>query len=171
MEQPRRTLTNVPAGSYTVTVTDQNGATASTSATVGEPPVMSVDCSHIDVTISGGSNGSASVVASGGTGPYTYLWSNGATTASISGLTAGPYSVTVTDSHGCQSSCTTTVGQPNPLSIIAVPTNALCNGSSNGSVNATASGGVGPYTYLWSNGVTTEDISGVGGRNIFSNSN
>jgi hypothetical protein len=155
-------ISGVGAGTYTVTVTDHNGATASASATVGQPPVMSAICSHIDVTINGGSNGSASVVASGGTTPYTYLWSNGGTTASISGLTAGTYSVTVTDAHGCQSSCTTTVGQPGSLSIIAVPTDAVCNGAINGSVNATASGGVGPYTYLWSNGAATEDISGVG---------
>src|SRR5678815_719700 len=103
---------------YTVTVTDNNGATASASATVGQPVVLSANCSHIDVTINGGSNGSASVVAGGGTTPYTYLWNNGATTASITGLTTGTYSVTVTDAHGCQSSCTTTVGQPGSLSIV-----------------------------------------------------
>jgi hypothetical protein len=92
-------------------------------------------------------------IATGGTAPYTYLWSNGETTASISGLTAGTYTVTVTDLNGCTANCMVTVQEPGcNLSATATGTDVSCNGGNNGTATVTASGNLVPVTYLWSNG-------------------
>src|SRR5678816_495814 len=98
---------------------------------------------------------------SNGTAPYTYLWSNGAITEDISGLTAGTYTVTVTDANGCSTSSTSIVATVNsPITITPVVTNTICTASI-GAINITVSNGTAPYTYQWSNGATTEDISGL----------
>src|SRR5439155_1242428 len=103
--------------------------------------------------------GSASVAASGGTSPYTYAWSNGGNTASISSLTAGTYCVTVIDSKGCSATCCYIVTQPTALAASCSGTNVNCFGSATGSASVAASGGTSPYTYAWSTGSTTSAIS------------
>ena len=108
-------ISGLTAGTYTVTVTETPICTAVASYIVTEPTLLSIVCTHTDATTIGGNQGTASVTATGGTAPYTYLWSNGETTQSISGLTAGTYSVTVTDANGCTANCNTTVQQPNAL--------------------------------------------------------
>jgi hypothetical protein len=96
----------------------------------------------------------------GGTAPYTYLWSNGETTASISGLTAGTYTVTVTDANGCTANCMVTVQEPGcNLSATATGTDVSCNGGNNGTATATATGNLVPVTYLWSNGEHNRKVS------------
>ncbi|MBL7787894.1 MAG: SprB repeat-containing protein, partial [Chitinophagales bacterium] len=136
--------------------------TAVTSYTVNEPTALSVVCSKTDVTTNSGSDGTASVNATGGTSPYTYLWSSGETASSISGKTAGTYSVTVTDNNGCSDQCTTTIQEPGcNLSATTTGTDVSCNGGSDGTANVTASGNLSPVTYLWSNGETTASISGL----------
>jgi hypothetical protein len=100
--------------------------------------------------------------ATGGAAPYTYNWTRGAATGSgtgttISNLLAGTYNVTVTSANGCSNSFTQTLTDPSPLSINAVSTNILCNGTTTGAIDVTVSGGVTPYTYNWGGGVTTED--------------
>ena len=123
-----QTISGLSAGTYTVTITETPTCTATASYTVTEPPVMDVTCSSTDVTTNGGSDGTASVTASGGTPPYTYLWNTGATTSSISGLTAGTYTVTVTDAKGCTAECSTTVNEPAPCELTdAGKTNETCN--------------------------------------------
>lgn len=98
--QTSQNLTNVPAGSYTVTVYDNNGCEATATATItNNPPGPSCDITNSVNETNGQSNGSATVTASGGTGSYTYLWNNGQTTATASGLSAGNYSVTVSDGN------------------------------------------------------------------------
>ncbi|MGE0637405.1 MAG: SBBP repeat-containing protein, partial [Bacteroidia bacterium] len=151
------------AGSYSVTVTDANGCTATCSVTVGQPSAaLSASCSKTDVLCFGGNTGSASVSASGGTAPYSYSWSNGATGASASGLVAGSYSVTVTDARGCTASCSVTVGQPSAaLSASCSKTDVLCFGGNTGSASVSASGGTAPYSYSWSNGATGASASGL----------
>ena len=157
-----QTISGLSAGTYTVTITETPTCTATASYTVTEPPVMDVTCSSTDATTNGGSDGTASVTASGGTPPYTYLWNTGATTSSISGLVAGTYSVTVTDAKGCTAECSTTVNEPGcNLSASADGTPVSCNDGSDGTATATPTGNNGAVTYLWSNGATTQSISGL----------
>lgn len=106
-------------------------------------------------------DGTASAQVSGGTPPYSYLWSNGTQTAAISNLAAGTYSLTVTDAAGCSASNSITVTQPTPVSLSFAVSDATANNSNNGSINLTVSGNTSPYTYLWSNGATTEDLSNL----------
>ncbi len=110
----------------------------------------------------GGSTGSATVITADGTGPYTYLWSNGATSATINNLLAGAYSVSVTASTGCQTTASVTITQPaNPLSSSTVVTPASTPTTPNGAIDLSVSGGTPGYTYFWSTGATTQDISGL----------
>ncbi len=157
-----QSISNLTAGTYNVTVTEAPTCTAVTSYTVTEPTLLDAACSKTDATTIGGSQGTATVNATGGTAPYTYLWSNGATTASITGLTAGAYSVTVTDLNGCTDNCSVTVQEPScNLSATAIGTNVLCNAGTDGTATATATGNLVPVTYLWSNGETTASITGL----------
>ncbi len=105
-------------------------------------------------------NGSASVIASGGSGGYSYLWSNGATTATITGLLGGTYSVVISDSNGCTTSCSVVVGTTNAPSCLINGVNATC-GLPNGSASVSVSGGSGSYTYLWSTGANTSSVNGL----------
>lgn len=117
-----------------------------------------------NVLCNGGTTGSATVAGGGGTAPYTYLWSNAATTASITGLAAGTYTVTVTDALGCNNSTSVTITQPTAISLGGIPSisNASCGGGCDGAIsNVVIIGGTGPYTYLWSNGATTANISNL----------
>ncbi|MFZ7105332.1 MAG: beta strand repeat-containing protein, partial [Bacteroidota bacterium] len=133
---------------YTVTSTLGNGCTATASAAVNLDPAISGTFSSTDVLCFGQSTGSATVTPSGGDGSYTaYLWSNGQTTATATGLAAGTYSVTITDGLGCTGSASVTINQPVSAVAISVVEDApiLCNGGTT-TVTVTASGGVGPYT-------------------------
>ncbi|MFC5978829.1 beta strand repeat-containing protein, partial [Flavobacterium salmonis] len=119
-----------------------------------------VVASQTDVSCNGGSNGSASVTASGGAGGYTYSWSpSGGTAATATGLSAGIYTVTVTDANGCTATRDFTITQPTALvATAASQTNISCNGGSNGAASInTPTGGAGGYTYNWTPGNPTGD--------------
>ena len=147
--QTTQSISGLAAGTYTVTVTDSKGCTTTASYTVTQPAVLVATASGTNVSCFGGNDGTATVSVTGGTAGYTYLWSpGGQTTQSISGLTAGTYSVTVTDSKGCTAVSSYTVTQP-PLLTIAVTgfvhlTNACVN---NGSITVTVGGGTPNYQY------------------------
>lgn len=152
-EQTAATATGLMAGTYTVTVTDAHSCSTTANATVTQPTALSATASTLtDVSCNGGSNGSASVTPSGGTTPYTYVWSSTPvkTTATATGLPAGTYTVTVTDGHNCTATATATIAQPTLLVATASTlTNVSCNGGIDGSANVVASGGTTPYTYSW----------------------
>jgi hypothetical protein len=153
----------VIAGTYSVTITDQNGCTDSSSITVTEP-VMLMASSVVDsnITCNSQSDGGATVSSIGGTMPYTYSWSNSATTASITGVIAGTYSVTITDANGCTDSASTTITEPAMLMASSVvDSNVTCNSLSDGGATVSSIGGTMPYTYAWSNSATTASITGV----------
>ena len=156
-------ITGVLAGTYTVTITDANGCSASNSGTVTEPTALTAS-SIVDsnAACNGFANGGATASATGGTPPYTYAWSNSATTASITGVTAGTYTVTITDANGCSDNSSVTVTEPTVMSAsVVIDSNATCNGLANGGATASATGGTPPYTYAWSNLATTISITGV----------
>lgn len=151
--------TGLVAGTYTVVVTDSVGGTITGTYTVNQP--INITGTVTNVTIYGGSNGSINITPAGGVGPYTYSWSNSTTAEDPTGLTAGTYTVVVTDSRNQTATVTFTVSQPAQLVVTGTSTDATIYGGNNGSINITATGGVGPYTYHWSNNSTVEDPSGL----------
>ncbi|MBW8060587.1 MAG: hypothetical protein FVQ78_09800, partial [Solirubrobacterales bacterium] len=162
--QTDSTATGLLAGTYTVIVTDLNGCIDSAIVTITQPPTaLSVSITaFVNVACNGDSTGSATVTPSGGTSPYTYLWSNGQTDSMATGLPAGTYTVIVTDSNGCIDSASITITQPTLLVAgITDSTNISCTGQCNGIAIVTPAGGTSPYTYLWSNGQTDSTAAGL----------
>ncbi|MCB0520636.1 MAG: hypothetical protein KDD27_17000, partial [Saprospiraceae bacterium] len=142
----------LPAGTYTVTVTDQNGCTLSSSATVGQPAPISITAVVANVSCNGDTNGSIDVTVSGGTPGYTYNWADllgSNNPADRTGLAPGTYSVTVTDTKGCTATASFVVNEPQPIVITYVVTNVSCAGASDGAIDITVTGGTAPYTYDW----------------------
>jgi len=150
--QTTSTASGLPAGVYTITVTDVNGCIINTLIQVTQPPLLTSTISaSTNVSCFGGSNGSATISASGGTYFYTYSWSNGQSSQTATGLTAGNYSVIVTDAHGCTSINTVVITQPSSPLTSAVSSNPVsCFGTNDGSATVSALGGTGNYTYSWS---------------------
>lgn len=155
-------VTTLSAGTYQVSLTDANGCVYILSELVVDPTAIDLELIMTHALCKGDANGAADLTATGGTPPYTYLWSTGETTQDISGLTAGSYLVTVTDDNGCWTDISDVVAEPNALSFADTVSNALCYGYTDGSISVTVAGGTAPYTYLWSTTATTADISGVG---------
>ena len=150
------------AGSYTVTATDANACPKALTIVITEPPVLSASESHVNLSTCGGTDGSIDLTVSGGTPPYGYTWSSGATTQDISGLGLGTYTVTVTDDKGCTAGKTVAITAPGAPTLGEAHFNVSCNGGANGSVDLTVNGGTGPFTYAWSNGATTQDLGSLG---------
>ncbi|MEA1874876.1 MAG: gliding motility-associated C-terminal domain-containing protein, partial [Bacteroidota bacterium] len=157
------TITGLTAGTYDVTVYDGNMCEAYSSVTISENTVVTASTTvDDDVTCNGGSDGAATVTAGGGDGTYTYLWSNAATTATITGLTAGTYDVTVYDGNMCEAYASVTISENIVVTAsTTVDDDVTCNGGSDGAATVTAGGGAGTYTYLWSNTATTSTITGL----------
>ncbi len=158
------TLTDLPAGAYLCTITDDNGCSVvSSSIEVGQPeaPIAVMDAVIGNSSCTGQANGSIALIMEGGTMPYSYLWSNGATTAEIEGLPVGMYTCTITDNNGC----THVVGplvieMPEPLELTVFNT-ANSNCTDGGFVEIIMEGGTDPYTYLWNNGSNAQSLTGV----------
>lgn len=151
------------AGSYSVTLTDNNGCTATDIALVTEPTVLvSSALVSTNPTCNGSSNGGVTVTANGGNLPYTYLWSTSDTTATVGNLGAGTYSVTVTDAEGCSSPAAVAIANPAALlTFTSVDSNVSCFGASDGGASVLATGGSTPYSYVWSTSATTASITGL----------
>jgi gliding motility-associated-like protein len=147
--QAGQTAYNLTGGDYSVTIADANGMTATATATVTQPDLLEAAV-IADGDVCEGINSSWSVTATGGTTPYVYAWSTGATTQSVSNFAAGYLSVTVTDVNGCKVITGRTVNLP--LSIEVVTTDVVCFGICDASANLMITGGVGPFTYLWNTG-------------------
>ena len=151
--------------SYSVTVTDNNGCEETISGIlVGEPDeLVATVVSVTDDSCAGLTNGAIDINVVGGTPPYTYDWSNGATTQDLASVGAGNYSVTVTDANGCEDTIENImVDDPSSLDVTATTvTDVSCFGFEDGAIDITVTGGTPPYTYDWSNGATTQDVSGL----------
>ncbi|MBK9335647.1 MAG: T9SS type A sorting domain-containing protein [Lewinellaceae bacterium] len=154
-----QTIENLPPATYTVTVQDENGCTdvqtvivnAFDCAVSAQPIVANATCS-------GQNNGTASVALTGGTEPYTYLWSNGETTATIQGLAPGIYTASITDANGCDVVIDGTVTEPAPLEIASEVSQPAC-ADDLGAIETSAGGGTGNYSFAWSNGANTSTVS------------
>ncbi|HSY75245.1 MAG TPA: T9SS type A sorting domain-containing protein, partial [Bacteroidia bacterium] len=155
------TADSLAAGVYIITVTDKNGCSSFKAVTVSDTngPSLAVN-SVTQNKCYGQSMGAISVTASGGKSPYSYSWSNSATTTSISNLSAGPYQITVTDKNGCTVVKTINITAPLAIGLTTATTQAGC-GSSNGDASVSASGGTVPYSYLWSTSGTSSSVSNV----------
>ena len=158
------TATGLSWGTHQVTITDGNGCIVSTSVNLTQPLVLNSSAGVINnVNCFGGNNGAATAGATGGTAPYTYLWSNGSTDQIVTGLTAGNYTVTVMDNNNCTSVSPVTITQPGtPVEVDVLSfINPDCEGTTSGSITVGAVGGVGGYSYTWNNGLTGAAISNL----------
>ena len=156
------TIANLSAGMYIVTATDSETCTSTASITITEPPVLQVNATATGETSAGGNDGTATATPTGGTAPYLYSWSTGDTSAMITGLAPGNYTVTTTDTNGCTAVQTVTVNSFNcTISATATVTNVSCNGAGDGMATANVNGATMPINYLWSNGDTTETTTNL----------
>ena len=153
-------LNNVAAGAYSVTVTNAQGCGRSANATLTAPTQIAITGNVIAPSCNSANDGSISVSVTGGTGNKTYLWSNGATTANITGLDGGTFTVTVTDANGCQRNQAFTVTEPSAVQATVVDNDIAC-GMTAGNASINAAGGTAPYTYEWSTGASTSSISNL----------
>jgi len=155
---------NLAEGSYTVTVTDLNGCTATSSVELIAPPALVATITGTGANCFGDTNGSVSVSVEGGIEPYTYEWSpnaNGATTPDLTDVPMGTYEVLITDQNGCSIEVEVNIGQSLPLAINLSATDIDCFGESTGTASVSAVGGTQPYTYTWSDSLTTQTISNL----------
>jgi L-ascorbate metabolism protein UlaG (beta-lactamase superfamily) len=154
-----RDLTEIPAGIYSLTVTDADGETESITDTVAEPSELLLTYTKIDESAPGAADGSITLSVTGGTPPYVFDWSNGEKTSTITDLTAGLYSVTLTDA--AQAELHEEIQILAPLTLSITGTDISTYNGANGSIDLLVQGGVEPYTFGWSNGSTTEDLSSL----------
>lgn len=146
------TVSNLASGTWTCTVTDSHSCTDTQTFSITEPTALVVTpFSQTNVSCNAGNNGSATVLASGGAGGYTYSWSpSGGSAATATGLNANSYLCTVTDANGCTAIQSFNITEPAVLSATRTATFVACFGGSNGSASVNVSGGTSPYSYSWS---------------------
>ena len=169
--QSGNAFTGITTGNHTVKITDDNACTYAIDFYVDQPTLLILElASKTNVSCFGSSTGSAIVNGAGGTTGYSYSVLSGPNTPSITGNTitgmvAGTYTVQVKDANGCTATLPVVITQPGgALNITSVPaqlTNPLCNGGATGSINTTVSGGTSPYSYVWSNGTSLADPTGL----------
>jgi hypothetical protein len=159
------TIGNLSAGTYTIKLVDAQGCAVFDTVKITQPATKLLDSANsTNILCFGNTTGSATSFAYGGTAPYVYSWSNGATTSVINAVSAGTYTVMVSDLNSCADTTMVTITQPaSALNATVNGTNVACFGNTNGTVNVTVTGGVGTYTYLWSNGATTSSQSSLSG--------
>jgi hypothetical protein len=154
-------ISSVVAGTYTVTVTIGGQCEVVETTTINNAGAGTIDSVMVSDAPCNGDNGSVAITVSGGTPGYSYLWSNGATTSSITDV-PGTYTVTITDTAGCIiNGGPYTITEPFVLGASVTSTDETAAGASDGTATANVSGGTPGYTYLWSNGATTSSISGL----------
>jgi gliding motility-associated-like protein len=154
---------NLPPGTYLGVVTDSHGCKDSVEVTIQQPTQLNVTITNPVNATCGLPNGSATASASGGTAPYTYHWNTSPvqTDSIADNISAGTYTVTVTDSKGCIDNAVVTLTQSPAVYVNTTPDDVSCHGLSNGSVTASLSGGTQPITYIWSNAQTGLTINNL----------
>jgi gliding motility-associated-like protein len=151
--QNTQTATGLCSGTHTVMVTDAVGCSSTNTVTFVNPPALSLTVNKTDINCNGVCNGNASAVAGGGTGALSYLWlPGGQTTATVSGLCAGDYTVKVTDINNCFKTEVITIIQNDLITATFTASNPVTCTSTDGSISAVISGGLPGYTFTWSPG-------------------
>ena len=166
------TAKNLSEGKYAINIQDANGIVLGEYNThtvtkvvdviyeLKEPAKLTLTLQKTDATCRG-NDGKITAIPAGGTPPYTYLWSNGATTASIEDLLPMPYTVEIKDEAGCIVQGSTVVMQPNSLTVTGTITPLRCHNAANAAIALAVQGGTAPYQYLWNTGATTSNISNL----------
>lgn len=156
-------ITGAPAGIHTVEVTDAQNCYTFLNFGISEPTALSIGLAATPSTCNGSNNGTIDMTIAGGTYPYyEFLWSSGQTTEDVINLMPGSYTVTITDTNGCQANDNTTLTDPDPLNVILDSTfNVTCAGGSDAAIYISVTGGNMTYYYDWSNGATSQDITGI----------
>ena len=162
---------NLSAGNYTIAVTDNVGCIKTETIVIPEAPIFTINPIVTQISCNGANNGSINLNLTGGIAPVALTWSDGSTAGLIrNNLAPGTYSVTISDGTPCYIIRTFTIIQPLPLVLSANLTNAFdCTNASSGAINLVVAGGTLPYTYSWSNGATSEDLSNLTSGNYLVN--
>ncbi|MAT55729.1 MAG: hypothetical protein CMN32_14730 [Saprospirales bacterium] len=157
------TVSNLTAGTYTVILTDSLGCTDTASVTIEEPAQLQPEASATPETAAGANDGTATANPSGGVPPYSYAWSTGDTSQTITNLAPGNYTISVTDANSCVASQTVTVNAFDCSGFVleVVSTAPLCHGDSTGMMEALPSSGTAPYAFSWSTGDTTSSVENL----------
>ncbi len=147
------TATGMSSGNYNISVTDANGCITTQTLNIAQPPATTVTQNVSSLACFSVCNGSITVLPSGGTPGYTFTWSpgpiTGQGTGTVTNLCAGQYTVNISDANSCITTRTFNVTQPSSLNIVSSFTNVQCNGSANGVISVTLSGGTPAYGYTW----------------------
>ncbi|MDP2384990.1 MAG: gliding motility-associated C-terminal domain-containing protein [Bacteroidota bacterium] len=150
--QTTSAVANLCAGTYFVQVKDGANCVINDTVVINETSILAANLSHTPTTC-GASVGQAIAAPSGGTGPYTFVWSTGSNNDTISNLAAGTYSLEITDANGCKDTSFATINSNNGPVVTVATDSTLCNASADGSATLTIVGGVAPYTIVWSTGL------------------
>lgn len=160
--QTGSSISGLCANTYTVTITDFNSCNVIASFNVTQPPPLSITVTDtVHVVCNGICDGSITVAGGGGTPPYNYSWVSGQTTPQITGLCAGTFTVTLTDSNSCSFALPVSIHDTSTFSAGANTLNATCYDSCNGYGIIEGTGGTMPYVYAWANGGTTQSQSNL----------
>ncbi|MDX2281300.1 MAG: T9SS type A sorting domain-containing protein [Saprospiraceae bacterium] len=155
-------IENLAPGTYTVTVIDQNGCTNTQSVAVNAfNCTIAAQISTVNISCFGAVNGMANVTLTGAGAPVTYSWNNGATTATIANLNPGTYTVYIVDANNCPATVQTSITEPALLAANAAANAETSFSGNNGTATLNPIGGVAPYTFAWSNGASTQTITGL----------
>ncbi len=168
-------LYNIQPGIYTLTITDGTGLSVYDTFNISQPDSLYLTSITSDLMCWGDIDGSINIEVNGGTEPYQFNWSNGETTEDIANLQAADYVVTVSDANQCQIISVFTLSQPDPIGITSHVFHVSTANAYDGGINISTNGGTLPYSFMWSNGMTSEDIymlgSGVYSLTLTDNNN
>lgn len=156
-------IDKLKSGTYELTVTDDNGCIVSKTTEIEEPEdSLYIEFTKTDVDCYGERNGAINLTVHGGTPDYIYFWSIGSSDQNINNLFATLYHIEVSDKMGCIAKKEIEITQPaDPLIVQSDPKNVSCYGNKDGAINLYVSGGTSPYTYKWSNGSLSEEITNL----------
>ncbi len=162
-------VSNLTSGTYVITITDGSSCTIESEpiTVTGRQAITAGVALSRDVDCSGDNNGIIQLGISGGTPPYNVLWNNGLTTPTITQLSQGQYSVTITDILGCSNTIDDIrINEPDKLSVIINnKENLNCPDDNTGMIDVSVDGGTAPYSYFWSTGQRTEDLININAGN------